>query len=238
MNRFYLFAALLIALCSCQKEINIPLTPATPGTGSGTGGGGGTGVPASINYQPTTKNSFWKYQTTGQLTYDALMTSTGVKKTITNIEFIAFTGETSTSPGVKSETNYGMKGRDYYVASKGVSPNTGAAFDINIRYLNDTAAVGYKWEHAAGQGNGFTARTPGEIIERNITMTVAGKQYKEVIHTRVELQYDIPLMGTITFAVYDFYNANNIGSIKVVTTTSAIAGSSAYVTELTDYSIK
>jgi hypothetical protein len=230
MNRFLLFSALFIVLSSCQKEINIQLDPS--GSGAGNGNGSGTGM----NYQPTTKGSYWTYKSTGARTYESTSTSTGVKKAVNNINYTIITTLNAGSPA--SESMYGMKGRDYYMSAAGVSPNSGATFDITFRYLNDTAAVGYKWDHIAGQGNGFLAQTRGEIIARNLTMTVAGKSYKEVIHTKVELDYEIPGFGLLPAAVYDYYVANNIGLIKVVTATTVIMGGEVIESELTAYSIK
>jgi len=228
MRRTLLFAVVIFTLASCQKEIDFQLAPS-----SGNNGGGGNQTPG--NYLPATKGSTWKYLTTGTASYESLMTSTGVTKTIDNIVYNAITVNSSGQP--PTEVLYARQGRNYYMAEKGLSSG-GVPFNMNMLFLNDTAAVGYKWTNNAGTGNGLTARTPGEIIERNMTITVQGKVYKQVIHSKMELEYDIPGMGSMTLAVYDFYTANNIGFIKVVTTGTNLSSNLSTTTELLEYSIK
>ena len=238
MNRFLSFAIVVSAFCGCQKEVDFDLPPSAqvPGNGSGNGGGSGTGTAG--NYQPATKDSYWKYKAVGPTTFEFTSTSTGVKKTVDGISYTVFKNFDHATPTQFQEPMYGMKGRDYFSAFKGVSPNTGASFDMVFRYLNDTAAVGYKWDHKAGQGNGFVANIRGEIIEKNMTITVAGKTYKEVIHTRMKFEYELPGLGDVLAATYDYYAANNVGLVKSVTTFPPMFGGQSGVSELTEYAIK
>src|SRR4030095_7741491 len=142
-----LILALALVLSSCQKEIDFNLGP---GGGPGGGNTGGT-------YQPITKNSYWKYQETGTFSGEFTLTSTGEKRTQNGIEYSVFAATPPAAPPTPSEQLIGIKNHNYYAAIKGASPNTGAPFDINMLYLNDTASVGYTWQHTAGQGNGATA---------------------------------------------------------------------------------
>jgi hypothetical protein len=185
-------------------------------------------------YQPMSANSYWKYRQSGTFTGESTLTATGKKKTVNGIDYYIFNGS-----GVGGgEALFGIKDHNYYQLAQGVAPN-GASFDINFLYLNDTASVGYTWQHQAGQGNGFTAHTPGTIVEKGITMTVEGKTYKDVIHTRMEIQYDMPVFGSITFATYDYYIAKNIGVIKADSEGDPILTNNAKTaSNLFEYSIK
>jgi hypothetical protein len=126
---------------------------------------------------------------------------------------------------------------NYYLYAKGVSPNTGASYDILFHYLNDTASVGNSWQYTAGQGNGFTAYIQTTIIEHNLTMTVAGKSYNNVIHTRLVWTYDI--FGTSLDAMmYDYFTAKGVGIIKVRSEGLTLISGFKACSDLIDYSIK
>lgn len=209
-------------LTSCKKEKSIEI---------GIGGEGG-------DYQPLTKGSYWKYVQSGIATGELLITSTGQTKTINNIPLVLFTGTSSPTPG-NSDGYYGKKDHNYYTVVAGNSPNTGAAFDMSFLYLNDTAAVGYTWTHAAGQGNGFTATIDGVILERDIVIQVEGKTYNQVIHTSFDLSYDMPLIGKIPFATYHYYVAKNVGIVQIETATNPLVGPPVQLlTNLVEHSIK
>ena len=121
----------------------------------------------------------------------------------------------------------------------GNSPNTGAAFDFTMLFLNDKEAVGYTWDFNGGQGGGFTAKIPGKIIGRGLSMTVAGKNYTNVIHTQLTLAYEVPVIGSTDFMIYDYYVAKGVGIIKVDSETPpGIPVAVTSVVELQDYSIK
>lgn len=233
MKRIIRFVLVIAVLATgCGKEISVE----THGAGPGNGPGGGT--PTGDTYQPTSKNSFWKYKLTGAFPGETTLTSTGESRTVNNLPCIVFTS-TSTISSSNGEGFFSIKDHNYYTIQKGTSPNTGASFDVNFLYLNDTASEGYTWNYKAGQGNGFTAYIAGEIEEKGITMAVEGKTYKDVIHTKVELQYEIPLMGTLTLATYDYYVAKNIGIIKLDTEGNPILSPGAHSEmNLIDYSIK
>jgi len=62
----------------------------------------------------------------------------------------------------------------------------------------------------------FTAIVKTTIVERNLSMTVTGKHFKNVIHTRLDLKYD--MLGFIMEAgTYDYFIAKGVGIIKVRT---------------------
>ena len=229
MNKLLLyFLGLSLVLVSCQKEVNFD-TPQGGGTGGGPSGGSGT-------YQPISKDSYWKYRQTGTFGGDYTITSTGQKRTQNGIEYTVFTSMPASST---SDQLFGSKDHNLYASFTGTSPNTGAPFSINMLYLNDTASVGYAWQHTAGQGNGFTAFTPGIIVEKGISLTVAGKTFNNVIHSQIELQYELSIFGTVTFATYDYFVAKDVGIIRIETNGDPILAPGVNaISDLIEYSIK
>ncbi|MGN6421396.1 MAG: hypothetical protein ACTHMC_28030 [Pseudobacter sp.] len=219
----YTLLILSVAATSCQKDISGELPD--------------DAAASKDSYQPTSKGSYWKYRQTGLFAGDYDMVSTGQTQTIDGIVFTSFTNGAG---GAASQMMLGKKGPNYYLRVAGSSPNSGAPFDLTQLYLNETEAVGFKWDFTGGHGNGFTAKTPGEIIEKGITLTVQGKTYKDVIHTRIKLQYQMPapigLMETLT---YDYYVAKGVGMIRIDSEGDPIwtPGVSS-TSELIEYSIK
>ena len=222
-------ACLLVSLLfiSCQKETS--QEDIQPGSG-GSGGSANSGT-----YYPLTEGTWWKYKDSvsgGIIQQQA----TKVTKTINGI---IHTGLIGSLNGVQSPDSAwaAVDGPDYYSTAEGVSPNTGASFDLLFHYLNDTASVGYNWEYEAGHGNGLTAYIKTTIRERNITMTVSGKSYQNVIYTTMDLSYDI--FGTIMdFGTYHYYTAKNIGVIKVISEFWGGGITFKSSTDLIDYQIR
>lgn len=216
---------LSLFIISCQKE--------TSQEQNGPGGNGSSNNNAT--YYPLTEGTWWKYKdsVTGNIT---LQTITKKTKTINNI---VHTGIIGSINGVQSpDTAWAAAHRpDYFLTAEGVSPNTGAPFDFTFHFLNDTASVGYNWEYDAGHGNGFTAYLKTTIIERGIAKKVAGKNYTNVIHTRLELFYEI--FGTVMkFATYHYYIAQGVGIVRIESEISNMGFSFKTSGDLIDYQIK
>jgi hypothetical protein len=213
-----------IVLFSCQKEVELNPNP---------GGGNGTGGDTRNSYNPITVGTWWKYKDSAAGTF-ITQTMTNKTKTINNILYTGMIGEN----GTLKDTGWAASPQpNYYMSAKGMSPNTGAAYDITFHYLNDTARVGYTWEYEAGHGNGFTAYIRTSIEEKGIAMTVGGKSYSNIIHTKLVLLYDI--FGSITeFGSYDYFIAKGIGIIKVRSELGIFGTQFKSTTDLIDYSIK
>jgi hypothetical protein len=213
-------------LLSCQKEVD----PNTLSPGGGNGGGGNN---TQSSFHPTSVGSWWKYKdtATGSISTSTILNRT---KTINGILYTAMLGENS----VQRDTAWIASPQpNYYMYEKGTSPNTGGTYDVTFHYLNDTASVGYNWQYMAGQGNGFTAYIQTIIIERNISMTVAGKSFNNVIHSRMIWSYDI--LGTVMeFLSYDYFIAKGVGIIKVRSEGQNLLAGFKACTDLVDYSIK
>jgi hypothetical protein len=221
-----LFLSACLFLMSCQKEVDDILSP------SG-GNGTGTGTNSGASYNPTTTGTWWKHKdsTSGMTSTSTIVNRT---KTVNTIVYTAMVG----TNGTITDTGWIASPRpNYYLYQKGVSPNTGAAYDMMFHYLNDTAAVGYTWQYTAGQGNGFTAYIQTTIVERNISMTVSGKSFTNVMHTRLTLSYDI-LGSVMDFMTYDYFVAKGVGIIKVRSEGLGLLGGFKACSDLIDYSIK
>ena len=226
MTRIFVLLALVFAISSCQKEVDFD----TPGGGGGTGGGGST----SDTYQPVTKDSYWKYKDsafTGQIT---LMTATGQTQTISGKLYHVIKSETTGQPAT---TGYFYASKPWYGSRMDV--NNGIATTIEFVHLNDTASIGFKWNNTMPPVNGLNARVNGEIIERNISKTVAGKNYTSVIHTQINLEYELPIFGWTEFAIYDYYIAKGIGIIRIESDLTFMGQTAVRtVSDLIEHSIK
>lgn len=226
--------AIAMIMAGCSKEASFEIN--TGGNTGGNGNGGSQG--GSDSYQPTSANSYWHYKETGDITDESTVTATGQKSTINGIDYYIFntTSQQTTGP---YQSYMGVKDHNYYNLGQG--SQQGVTFSLNFLYLNDTASVGYTWNNNAGQGNGFTAHTPGKIMERGISLTVNGKTFNNVIHTQGNLVYDIPGLGTLNSATYDYYVAKGVGIIRVIAAVgdASITGATVHsTTDLVDYSIK
>ncbi|MBV4355548.1 hypothetical protein [Pinibacter aurantiacus] len=223
-----LLTGITLIATSCTKEESIePVNPGSDPTGT-------------VNFQPSKKDTYLKVKIMSQgsaAAPDRISTqvSTGQKSTVDGIDFVTWKEQESGQTVL-----FGYKDHNLYTKVKAASPTTGAVIDLNFIYLNDTASVGYKWTRSAGVGGGYTANMPGEIIEKNITKQVQGKNYTNVTHSRVGLSYIVPGFGELTLAIYDFYIANNIGILKVDTQIFDGFGNQTglAVSELMEYSIK
>lgn len=212
---FGLCLFLSLAFFSCQKEVSIDTI-----TGNN-----------SNNYQPLTAGSFWTYKDSASGSTRTI-TIINKQKTINNRLYTVALTTASADTGYMA-----VDGADYFTLAQGNSSNTGAPFDLVFHYLNDTAAIGSSWEEIAGQGSGFTAYIKTTIKEKDITHTVAGKTFDSVIHTRLDLKYDI--YGSIEdFGSYDYYIAKGVGVIEIIFEVDTFGASFRAKDELVDYAIK
>ena len=216
-----------VVFSSCQKE------PASLQGDSGGSGSGNTGGSNGASYYPLSKDTWWKYKDslTGTVSDGKVLNRT---KTIKGIVYTAIL---PTATAAQDTSWFAAPRPNYYITQKGVSPQ-GAVYDMLFHYLNDTASVGYSWRYNAGSGNGFTAYIKTTILQKGISMTVAGKNYTNVILTRLELSYDV--MGSLVdFGHYDYFTARGIGIIKVRSDLSMFGMPLVQTAaDLIDYSIK
>jgi hypothetical protein len=219
---FYLLPLICIILFSCQKEITDP----NPQTETGENGNPDTGT-----YLPLTKDTYWKYKDSASGAFTTLQVL-DIKKVINGRTYTAVLG---TDP-MQTDTFYmTQQNRDYYnyaAVDNGTSSGT-----FLFHYLNDTAAVGRSWEYQAGQGNGVPAFFKTTIVERNLTRTVNNATYYDVIHTRMELSYDMSGQRTPAGS-YEYYIAKDVGIIQVKTSIGLFGFEMIASSDLVEYEIK
>jgi hypothetical protein len=191
-----------------------------------------TTMPAGESYLPLTDGSSWvySYSSDGGSTDTLTLRMTGGTTVINSKTYynISSTYKEGTSMG------YFYVG-DHTYATRTIDGSTGSSIEIQL--LNDTAPVGYSWTTIpteSGQIGGVPARTVNTIMEKNITRTLHGKTFSNVIHTQVQLQYNFG-SGYQTSVTYDFYLARGVGMIE----DDANTLDTFYETEtLFDYTIK
>lgn len=165
----------------------------------------------SSSYYPVTKNS--------KRTYETSMSGTVItyQETITGATKV-FDGKTYYEAEVKT-TNQADSKSYFYEGNNTYRTLTiipGYNIELSLEYLNDKEPVGFSWTKNVtpdGTVNGIDAQIIGTIKEKNLTKTVKGKTYNNVIHTQLELQYDYLGTGFETSTTYDFYVAKSIGVI-------------------------
>ena len=159
-------------------------------------------------YQPLETPSFWIYQDSATSIKDTL-TATDSLMTINTKLYTIF----HDSSAVQSADEYfNISSHNYYLYG---SFGNGLA-DIEILYLNDTASPGYNWQASAGSINGFPAQVQGQIIDTGLTVTIGANTFTNVIHSEVDIEYNVGSGFQTPYAIYDYYVAKGVGIIKVV----------------------
>lgn len=191
--------------------------------------------PASSNsYFPVTSGSTWNYddKVGNAASSTLIITMTGQTATINSKKYYT---ATSTSSATNTTTTGYYYATDHSFAIR--ATNAKAAVTIELQLGNDSLAVGTTWTTTPtdnGTISGFAARTINTVKEKGITKVVNGKTYTDVLHTQVDLQYNLGLGFTST-AIYDFYLAKGVGMIE---TDTSVNGASYETETLTSYTIK
>ncbi|HEY4327046.1 MAG TPA: hypothetical protein VGN20_23875 [Mucilaginibacter sp.] len=192
-NLFIILAGLFLFFAGCKKDT-------------------GNQPSSADSYFPTTAGSSWRY-------FDIVQD--GTKDTIivkmTNQTAI-FNGKTYTAATTMSRQS--GAGTEYFYAANHLfalrALNAYAGTTVEFKMFNDTAAVGSSLISSPtddGLVDGVPARTVNTIVAKNLTRTIGGKTYTNVIHTEVDFQYDYS-GGYSTGFTYDFYLAKGIGVIE------------------------
>jgi len=214
-NLLVILAVLTLFYVSCKKD-SANTTPSS-----------------ADSYFPVTSGSMWRYydlvqgSNTDTVTIKMLgSTSTFNNKTYYNASSV------STSTGAGTEFFYAAN-HTYAIRAL----NAYAGTTIELKLYNDTATVGNNLMATPtdnGLVNVIPARTINTVIAKNLTRTIYGKTFTDVIHTEVDFQYDYG--GTYqTGFTYDFYLAKGIGMIESQLT---ILGGTYEEELILDYSIK
>jgi hypothetical protein len=224
LKTIFTIAALycITVLCGCQKEIasSGEIPPDTDTT------------PSSESYIPLSVGTFWVYEdsATGSTDTATVLSDEWVHDNITFKKVKI----TSSGSADESYSYYGIREHNYYIYGEENGIN------ITMLILNDLAEAGSTWVYDMGLINGVPAKGTGTIVEKNITYTVAGETYQNVIRTQYVMSYN--LMGTfVDFATYDFYFAKGKGIIKVKSVLADVTGVGSEIIatrNLVDYSVK
>lgn len=184
------------------------------------------------SYLPVSSGSTWTYNDVmGGNTSQLTITMTGATSVINGKTY--YTG-TSASSTRGTSTGY------FYAANHSYSfraTSATASITIELQMGNDEQGVGYSWTTTPtdnGTINGVSAKTVNTIKEKNITKVVNGKTFTNVIHTQVDLQYDLGT-GFQSVVTYDIYLAKGVGMIENDT---SVSGSPYEVETITGYTVK
>jgi hypothetical protein len=155
---------------------------------------------AELDYQPTSAGSTWSYG--GQSPYTA--TSLGTTKTINGkiyYEFETKQGSTTYKSSVSKENGV-------YTS---ISENSRFG-NLEITQLKENEPVGATWTNS-GMVNGVTSNYKFTIAAKGITKTVEGKEFKDIIHVKLESTFTY--MGQ-TFPypeVFNYFYAKGVGLV-------------------------
>ena len=110
--------------------------------------------------------------------------------------------------------------------------------DLEFFYLDDQKKrPGEEWTNdfnVTVDGFEFEGKALGEIVEKGITHTVAGRTFKSVIHTQLKISYKLFSDSFTEVGQYQFFTAKGVGLIK----TEWVIGGGSGKTELIEFSIK
>src|ERR1700744_4443836 len=144
---------------------------------------------SSDSYLPVTSGSSWVYNDIIQGTNSPLtVTMTGAKSVFNGKTY--YTATSSSSAKGTSTGYFYADNHSYSFRATAVGVNV----TIELQMGNDAQNVGYTWTTSpndSGSINGVPAQTINTIKEKNITKVVNGKTFNNVIHTQVDLQYDM-----------------------------------------------
>ena len=220
--------ALIFFISGCSKQINY-----SP-TNTGSLNEAKTNNVAVNTYLPLTKNTYWKYSviTEPDKPEASKLKVTDKGKLINGKNYQSVRSKLADNTDT---IYYSQNAHDYYIyTNSGTSDADNVS--LEILFLKDNAPVGETWLASAGIANGFRLNCYGKILEKNITLTISGTVYKNVIHSYIEIRK--PFLFTY-FVVnqQDFYTAENIGIIKNISKI-LLPTSSTTTTVIKDYNIE
>lgn len=201
MKKYLLIILPLIALCyaGCKKD-------APKGNGA---------PPAADSFLPVTAGSSWTYFIHTKYSSDTVT----VKMSANNV---TMNGKKYYTAIANSE-RFGSSGIYFYEAN-----HVYAIYDFNnyanaileLQLYNDTATINHGWISSPtdnGKVGNTPIRTVSTIVDKNGTKVFSGKTYTNVIHTTVDVQYDLGAGYESTY-VYEYYLVKGIGIIGYTAT--------------------
>ena len=162
---------------------------------------------ATTNFMPSTNGSSWTYVTTNlnggaQGTYTVQATNRDT--TVNGRRYRVFTNTIGRNEyQAKSGDDYFQYGRFEAIAD-----------NVEVLYLKGAIAAGGSWEDTRNVSIGgvtFPVKFMFTVPEKNVSLTVAGKTYTNVM--RVNLVLSVPAV-TIPTQNISFYYAEGVGRIQ------------------------
>lgn len=208
MKRTYLLLFIaLVAIISCQKEINFD------NAGGDGGGTGGSGNCKACSYLPMCDGSIFNY-------YDTTIggTPTVTADTLQFIKDTTFSGRSNqkfitkgfpTQPYFTNCTNGVSRYTLFNVAATG-----GTVTKIELRMLDANLAVNGTWNDTIQNGFGQTVIYKNVIKEKGITRTLHSNTFTDVIHVQADAGVEVPFLGFLVTNRSDYYYAKNVGLIE------------------------
>ncbi|MBQ0118078.1 MAG: hypothetical protein KBS98_09260 [Flavobacterium sp.] len=188
----------------------------------------------SVNYWPLSENNYWTYSSASDATNTATDTiKIGSHQTINGNVYHNITGQLiDRSVGLdvnpafsisKQGSVYKMKQGDVTTELQGVSLSISGG---EYTYLKEPETGLASWTDTQSLGitfNGIPFSTyntdiVGEIVERDLAMTINGRNFTEVIKSKVILNLRVDMAGINQENVMEIWYANGVGPIKIKTT--------------------
>lgn len=187
----------------------------------------------SDSYQPVTAGSTWKYNVSALGFND-------VKTVVMKANTVVFEGRTY-AVAQSTQKSDGATENEYYYHSGNIfttrSDATAPDDIIEAQYLDDSAIIGTTFiskPNSLGTNGGTPVRWVGTIVDRNTTRTVGNLSFKNVIHTKVDLQYNYGT-GFVSYTVYDYYVSRGVGIIELNASSAGVV----YATQtISNYNIR
>lgn len=182
-----------------------------------TGGGGS----ADGDYLPTTVNSTWVYDyvedmagnPSGPTIDTVLVTAMASNSTYAGKQYRDF--EMADGNGITYNGFYRKSGTDYFqYFDNGATSNSFADLNGELTLLKQANAVGAKWtSNLVTNGSAYKVRVDSKITEKNVTATVAGTSFSNVIKVSNEYYIELPGAGFKLAYTDNCWYAKGIGLI-------------------------
>jgi hypothetical protein len=200
----FIACTFLIMFSNCGKELSVENKLDSTGTT----------IIVDTTYQPLESGSTWVYQDSATGLTDTLIAIDSTQ-TINSKTYTVFH---SISAGQISDEYFNISSHNYY--SYGDFGN--GIVNNELLYLNDTASVGYNWQASSGTINGFPAQVQGQIIDTGLTVTIGSNTFTHVIHTEINLEYNVGSGFQTPYAIFDYFAAKAVGIIRIQSNYPAI----------------
>ena len=219
MKQVLLFAFVIVAFASCQKEVDDIF---------GNGGSGGGGGSNTSDYQPVSANSEWDYMSTTSGSSHTV--ALGTDTMINGLRYYKF----NTTSGGATERGYISKVNGIYRTYGNFDP---VGQVVELIYLKDSP-IGTNWTNTISV-NGFSNYHKYTVSKRDIQHTVNGKSYSTVIELNYDFSVDNPLGGgVISIGGGKYYYAKGVGLIEAYFGFDFLGVTSTDTTRLVNYTIR